>query len=149
VRLSSRTSKVLNALVSSKQVRSITTSETFCTDGRVLDKIRERVPDCGGTASSWRLAGIWCLVYQLSSFTCSITKSLGTIGTGFFTSQTFLLFPNQKCQCTENKNVLVLPYCRAEMYAAVSMPMGQTDRQTSHCDITLSTRSDQRNKCMA
>ena len=72
--LSSGTSNTLNALVSSEQVRFKQTSETVCTDGRVPDKIRERVPDCGagnwkgptavsvepvtryGTASSWRLA---------------------------------------------------------------------------------------------
>ena len=46
-RLSSRTSNALNALVSSKQIRLKQTSETVCTDGRVRDEIRERVPDCG------------------------------------------------------------------------------------------------------
>ena len=38
----------LNALVSSEQVRFKQTSETVGTDGRVPNKIRERVPDCGG-----------------------------------------------------------------------------------------------------
>jgi len=37
---------VLNALVSSKQIRLKQTSATVCTDGRVPDKIRDRVPDC-------------------------------------------------------------------------------------------------------
>jgi len=37
---------VLNALVSSEQVRFKQTSEKACTDGRVADEIRERVPDC-------------------------------------------------------------------------------------------------------
>jgi len=43
VQLSSRTSNVLNALVSSKQVRFKQTSDTVCTDGLVPDEIRERV----------------------------------------------------------------------------------------------------------
>ena len=36
-----------NALVSSEQIRFKQTSETVYIDGRVPDKIRERVPDCG------------------------------------------------------------------------------------------------------
>jgi len=35
----------------SEQVRFKQTSETVCTDGRILDEIRERVPDCG--AGDW------------------------------------------------------------------------------------------------
>jgi len=38
---------VLNALVSSEQVRFKQKSETVCTDGRVPDEIWERVPDFG------------------------------------------------------------------------------------------------------
>jgi len=36
-----RTSNVLNALVSSKQIHFKQTAETVCTDGRVADEIRE------------------------------------------------------------------------------------------------------------
>jgi len=36
---------MLNAVVSSEQVRFKQTSETLSTDGRVPDEIRERVPD--------------------------------------------------------------------------------------------------------
>jgi len=43
---------VLNALVSSEQIRFKQTSETFRNEGRVPDEIRERVPDCG--ASDWK-----------------------------------------------------------------------------------------------
>jgi len=43
---------VLNALASSEHVRFKQTSERDCTDGRVPDEIRERVPDCG--ASNWK-----------------------------------------------------------------------------------------------
>ena len=38
---------MLNALVSSEQLRFKQTPKTVCTDGQVLDKIPERVPDCG------------------------------------------------------------------------------------------------------
>jgi len=38
---------VLNALVSSKQIRFKQAPITVSTDGRVPDKIRERVPDNG------------------------------------------------------------------------------------------------------
>ena len=38
---------MLNALVSSEQIRFKQTSETVCTDGWVLDEIRERFPDWG------------------------------------------------------------------------------------------------------
>ena len=43
---------MLNALVSSEQVRFKQKSETVCTDGRVPDEIWERVPDFG--AGNWR-----------------------------------------------------------------------------------------------
>ena len=38
---------MLNALVSSEQIRFKQTPETVSTDGRVPDKIWERVRDCG------------------------------------------------------------------------------------------------------
>jgi len=47
VQLSSKTTNALNALVSSEQIRFKQTSETVCTDGRVPEEIREKVPDCG------------------------------------------------------------------------------------------------------
>jgi len=37
---------MLNALVSSKQIRFKQMSQTVCTDGRVPDKIQQRVPNC-------------------------------------------------------------------------------------------------------
>ena len=47
MRLSSRTSNALNALVLSEQVRFKQTSETVCTDGRIPDEIWDRVPESG------------------------------------------------------------------------------------------------------
>ena len=43
---------MLSALVLSKQIHLKQASETVCTDGRVLDKIWKRVPDCGAFSVS-------------------------------------------------------------------------------------------------
>jgi len=53
---------VLNALVSSEQVRFKQTSETVCTHGRVPGTIRERVPDFGaGNYRSLTGSDIWLI----------------------------------------------------------------------------------------
>ena len=52
---------MLNALVSSEQVRYKQTFETVCTDGRVPDEIRERVPAC--VAGNWKGPMCHCMMY--------------------------------------------------------------------------------------
>jgi len=68
---------VVNALVSSKQIRFKQTSETVCTDGRVRDEIREKVPDCGVLSVSVQLVARYCKWLTVGGMQMPLSVSTG------------------------------------------------------------------------